>query len=293
MVILFAQAAVPGGENIEVHKMHPKLNYLIAYPGVNEILNLLLSRVKEILGDQFVGMYLFGSLANGDFDQHSDIDVLVVTEAEISEDGFSALKEMHKQINQIDSPWAIQLEASYIPQNALRRFDPHNIIHPHMDRGNNETLHRMSHANDWIIQRHLLRERGIVITGPDLKILIDRVSPNDLRQAVAGVLPLWANPILDDPSQINKRGYQSYCVLSLCRMLYTLKYGEIVSKPFAAKWAKENWHHWAELIERAWVGRQNPGLEAQPEDIHGTLELIRYTLEYSKQIEKERFTFDN
>ncbi len=133
-----------------------------------------------------------------------------------------------------------------------------------MDRGNDETLHRRSHANDWIIQRHILRERGLVITGPDLKILIEPVSPDDLRKAVADVLPLWTNPILDDPSQINKRGYQSYCVLSLCRMLYTLKYGEIVSKPFAAEWAKENWNHWTELIERAWLGRQNPGLEAQP-----------------------------
>ena len=264
-----------------------------SYADVNEILDLLLTSVKEILQNQFVGMYLFGSLANGDFDPHSDIDVLVVTDAEISEVVFSALKEMHKHINKLDSSWAVQLEASYIPQNALRRFDPANIRHPHMDRGNNETLHQMSHANDWIIQRHILRERGIVITGPELITLIDPVSPNNLRQAVVDVLPLWAEPILEDPSLINKRGYQSYFVLSLCRMLYTLKYGEIVSKPFAAKWAKENWSRWIALIERAWVGRQNPGLEAPPEDIHGTLELIRYTLEYSKQIEKERFTFDS
>ena len=263
------------------------------YSDVNEILNLLLSRVQKILGDQFIGMYLFGSLANGDFDQHSDIDVLVVTNAEITDDRFSALEEMHKQINEIDSHWAIQVEASYIPQNALRRFDPSNMLHPHMDRGAKETLHKMSHANDWIIQRHILRERGIVITGPDLKTLIDPVSPNDLRQAVVDVLPLWANPILDDPSRINKRGYQSFFVLSLCRMLYTLQYGEIVSKPFAAKWTKKNFSHLTELIERALMGRQNPDLEAQPEDIHGTLQLISYTLEYIKQIEKERFTFDH
>jgi len=199
---------------------------------------------------------------------------------------------MHKQINELDSPWAIQLEASYIPRNALRRFDPANTLHPHMDRGRNETLHRMSHADDWIIQRHILRERGIVITGPDLKSLIDPISPYDLQQAVVNVLPLWANPILDDPSRINKRGYQSFFVLSLCRMLYTLQYGEIVSKPFAAQWAKENLSHWKELVERAWVGRQHPDLDAQAEDIQGTLELIRHTLEYSRQIEKERLTFD-
>jgi len=54
------------------------------YPDVNEILNSLLFNVQEMLGKQFVGMYLFGSLANGDFDDHSDIDVLIVTDGEIS-----------------------------------------------------------------------------------------------------------------------------------------------------------------------------------------------------------------
>ena len=253
------------------------------YPDVNEILNLLHSNLEEILQDHFVGVYLFGSLANGGFDQHSDIDVLVVTAAEISSDAFSALKEMHEQITKIDSPWAIQLEVSYIPRNALRCFDPANNLHPHMDRGSAETLHMLAHESDWIIQRYILRERGIVIMGPHLKILINPVSATDLRKAVVAVLPLWTKPILDDPSRINKRGYQSYCVLSLCRMLYTIKHGEIVSKQFAAKWAKENLgDKWMPLIERAWIGRQNPGLEAQPEDIYGTLDFMRDTLQQLK-----------
>jgi len=250
------------------------------HPDVNEILTILLSGVQEILGDQFVGMYLFGSLANGDFDQSSDIDVLVVTAVKVSTHLFSALQAMHTRMTELNSPWAIQLEVSYIPQNALRRFDPKDNLHPHMDRGNNETLHMMTHASDWIIQRHILRERGLVITGPELLTLIDPVSPNDLLRATVDVLPLWVNPILDDPSQINKRGYQSFFVLSLCRMLYTIKHGGVVSKPFAAQWAKENLsRQWTSLIERAWIGRQNPGLEAQPEDINGTLDLIRYTLQ--------------
>lgn len=65
------------------------------HPDVNEILNLLFTNIKEILQGQFVGMYLFGSLANGDFDEHSDIDVLIVTDGEISSDTFSALQDMH------------------------------------------------------------------------------------------------------------------------------------------------------------------------------------------------------
>ena len=250
------------------------------HPDVNEILTLLFSDVQKILGNQFIGMYLFGSLANGDFDEHSDIDVLVVTDQGISQSTFSALQELHKRINTIDSPWAVQIEASYMPQGALRRFDPANNIHPHMDRGDNEVLHWMSHESDWIIQRHILRERGIVIKGPDLRTLIDPVSSDELRKAVLNVLPLWVKPILEDPSLIKKRGYQSYCVLTLCRMLYTVKHGEILSKPGAAKWALEQMDpEWKPLIERALVGRQNSDLEADPEDLKGTLVMMRYVVQ--------------
>jgi predicted nucleotidyltransferase len=254
------------------------------YPDVNEILDLVFTHVKETLQDQLIGMYLFGSLANGDFDEHSDIDVLIVTDGEISEDAFSALKAMHAGVAKMDSPWAVQQEVSYIPQNALRRFDRSNILHLHLDRGNGEVLHRIAHESDWIIQRHILREHGIVITGPDLKTLIDPVSPHELRQAVIGVLPLWIDPILDDPSQIKKRGYQSFCVLSLCRMLYTLQNKAILSKSAAAKWAVDTLDSkWKPLIERAIIGRQKPWLDAEQEDIQETLNMMRYVAKCTKQ----------
>ena len=251
------------------------------FPDVKEILDLLHTNVKEILQDHFVGMYLFGSLANGDFDQYSDIDVLVVTHAEITSEAFSALQIMHKQINEIDSPWANQLEVSYIPRNALRRFDPRHKLHPHLDRGTGETLHMMEHESDWIVQRHTLRERGVTLDGPPPKSLIDAVSADDLRRAVVNVLPLWVKPLVDDPiQQIRPRGYQSFIVLSLCRMLYTIQEGTIASKPVAAQWALKTLSaEWRPLIERAIIGRQNAGLEAQAEDLAGTIRLIRYTLD--------------
>ena len=253
------------------------------YPDVNEILNFMLVDVKEILGKHFLGMYLYGSLANGDFDEHSDIDVLIVTDGELSEDVFSAVQKMHKHINGLDSPWAKQVEASYIPQAALRRFDPMNKLHPHMDRGDGEVLHMMSHESDWIIQRYLLREHGIVITGPSLRDLIDPVSSGALRQAVTDVLPFWVNPILDEPAQIKKRGYQSFIVLSLCRMLYTLRQGKVLSKAAAAQWALENLDpRWRALIERALIGRRNPDLDAESQDIHATLNMMQYVLDQTQ-----------
>jgi len=246
---------------------------------VNEILDLLFTNTKAILQDRLVGMYLHGSLANGGFDEHSDIDVIFVTTNDVSDEIFPALSAMHTEIAKTDSPWAIQLEVAYIPQTALGRFD-RSILYPHLDRGNGEVLHKIAPESDWPILCHILRERGITILGPKPKTLINPVSPNDLRQAVMEGVPIWFAPIIANPSEINKRGYQSFFVLSICRMLYTLKYGEILSKYAAAEWGKEHLDkQWTPLIERAWEGRQNPDLKTGPEDLTGTLDFIRYTLE--------------
>src|SRR5438132_8364932 len=115
------------------------------YPEVNALLQALMDGVQTVLGNHFVGMYLDGSLASGDFDQESDIDFVVVTDIEITGDLFSALKAMHESIAAIDSPWAIQLEGSYLSQQALRRYDPANALHPNIERGRGERLKMIHH----------------------------------------------------------------------------------------------------------------------------------------------------
>lgn len=254
------------------------------YSEVNKILQELLGEVSGILGNHFIGMYLDGSLASSGFDEDSDIDFVVVTDEDVSEDLFLKLRSMHERIAGIASPFAVQLEGSYISKQGLRRYDPEHALHPNIERGEGERLKMVSHDDWWIIHRYILRERGITIMGPAPQTLIDPVSPDDLRRAMLSLLNGWAVRILDNPKQISSRGYQSYVVLSLCRILYTLEFGEVVSKPFAAGWAKEKFRErWAALIERAWTGRHHPDERAEPADIKETLDLIRFTLEYSRR----------
>ena len=257
------------------------------YPEVNALLREFLKGAQTLLGEHFVGAYLFGSLAGGDFDQASDIDLVVVTDDEIPGGLFSGLQAMHSRIAVIDSPWATQLEVSYIPRQAFRRYDPTHALHPHIDRGRGETLRMTRHDRDWVVQRYTLRERGVTLAGPAPQTLLDPVSPDDLRQAMLAILRGWWAPMLDDPAHLKRRGYQSYAVLSMCRVLYTLQYGTVVSKPVAARWAQETLEErWMPLIERALAGRQNPEFEAPTKDLSETLALIGYTLERSQQFEK-------
>ena len=74
-----------------------------------------MSRIQQILESNFIGAYLQGSFAVGDFDQHSDVDFIVVTEDELTSHQVERLLVMHDQIYQLDSEWAKHLESSYFP----------------------------------------------------------------------------------------------------------------------------------------------------------------------------------
>jgi len=244
-----------------------------AYSDVNTVLQELLAGVRAILGQRLVGMYLYGSLAGGDFDPRtSDIDFVAVTAGELSDDEFSALRALHERLAAGPSKWGVELEGYYIPRPALRRYDPAQAPCPHIERG--EKLVVEPQGSDGAIQRHILREQGIVLAGPAPRELIDPVSPDDLRQAVWTLFQEWWVPIVDNPVKLYHPGYHAYAVLTMCRMRYTLQYGAIVSKPVAARWALETSDaRWAPLIERAlaWQMRR--------EDVDETRALIGGTSE--------------
>ena len=82
------------------------------YADVNAVLTHFLTQIRAVLGDQFRGMYLDGSLALGDFNpQTSDIDFVVTTDAAVSAEHFAALRALHARFNASASPWATEVEA--------------------------------------------------------------------------------------------------------------------------------------------------------------------------------------
>jgi predicted nucleotidyltransferase len=261
-----------------------------SFPEVNDILQELLKSIRGVLGSHFIGMYLEGSLANGDFDQDSDIDFVVVTDEDVAENLFLELRAMHERIATINSWCAIQLEGSYISRHALRRHDPEHALHPNIERGDGESLKMFCHDESWIVHRYILRERGITLIGPDPKTLIDPIARDELRMAMLPILNGWATQILNHPDEIINRGYQAYIVLTLCRILYTLQFGDVVSKAKAAGWIKETTDKsWKLLIDRARISRHNnPQLMPGTEEVNQTLGFIRYVLERSRQVERQQ-----
>jgi predicted nucleotidyltransferase len=259
--------------------------YPTPYTDVNAAVGELHSGARAILGEHLVGMYLFGSLAIGDFDPNSsDIDIVVVPNVPLSDSQFAALAGMHARFADSASPWATEIEVSYIPRDALRRYDSAHKLYPRIDRGSGG-LSLMAHDVDWIIQRYVLREHGIALVGPDPKMLIDPVQPGDLRRAEVELMRIWWGPMDEDPAKLQRRGYQTYCVLTMCRVLYMLEHGTVVSKPVAARWVRDELGtRFAGLLERALVWRKDQQ-DVLGDDVAETQALIRYTLDRCVQAE--------
>ncbi|MEK7327663.1 MAG: aminoglycoside adenylyltransferase domain-containing protein [Chloroflexota bacterium] len=255
---------------------HPTL-----YSDVNAVLSALLSDAQTILGERFIGLYLYGSLASGDFNpQTSDIDFVVVTADELPGETVSTLKAMHARLAASGLKGATRLEGDYIPLLALRRYDPTRASYPHL--GVDGHFEVEQHGSDSVIQRHTLREQGVVVAGSSLQTLIDPVQLNDLRRAVLELLREWWLPQLHNPARLQSSEYQAYAVLTMCRALYTLQHGIVASKPVAARWAQEALdERWAGLIEQALAWRP----DAQLDNLTETLDFIRHTLERSQQFE--------
>ena len=254
-----------------------------AYPtphlAVNAVLSALSADVQAILGQHVVGMYLGGSLAAGDFDpQRSDIDFVVVTVDELPDPTISALAAMHARLAAGGSKWGAELEGSYFPRRALRRYDPAHARYPHIERGGGLSVEQ--HESDWVIQCHILREKGVAIAGPAPRTLIDPIGPGDLRQAVLGILRAWWAPMLHDSIRLHDSRYRAYAILTMCRIHYTLRHGTIVTKSAAARWAQRALgERWAALIDQALAWPRG----AQPDNLNETLDLIRYTLDSSQR----------
>jgi hypothetical protein len=202
--------------------------------------------------------------------------MVIVTAGTLTEEILYPLRDMHGRLATTDSKQAVDVECSYIPQAALRRYErglPTDF--PRHERGKNEQLEVVKHDTDWILNYYVLREHGVVVTGPDPKTLIDPISPEQLRQAVLDLLWWWES-LLVDTTLIAPSGSQAYAILTTCRILYTDQYGAVAAKPVAARWAQDSLDpRWAYLIESALTWRR-----PQPVDhLSETLDFIRFTLD--------------
>jgi predicted nucleotidyltransferase len=266
-------------------------SFITPYPELDAVLRELVSSVQQILRDDFVGAYLQGSLAVGDFDEHSDVDFIIAIDQEISDFRLRDLRSMHKRIFNLEEEWARHLEGSYFPTRILRDYNQSDRELWYLDNGSS-ILVRSNHCNK-IVVRWILREKGIVLSGPEPSALIDPIPVDVLRRAILASINESGREILTNPEPYNNRFYQTFIVLQYCRKLHDLYTGTVGSKRSGAKWARHNLDQsWADLIDRAWDGRPDPAFSvrqpADEADFKSTLEFVKEVVRAANNFAESR-----
>lgn len=230
-----------------------------AYPEVNALLNQLRSELEHILTTELLGLYLYGSLAGGDFDQQSsDIDFVVAVAEPLQRITVQRLRQMHEDLAR-SSRWGARLEGAYIDREALRT---HVAGERHPFINDDRPLSVAVLDESWVINRWQLRDQGLVVCGPPPAALIDPVSGEQMQAAMREELETWWRPLMRGSPKMQPRHYQSFAILTMCRALFLFEHGRIASKPKAAEWAISSLDpEWRSLIDRASAWRADPTVD--------------------------------
>jgi predicted nucleotidyltransferase len=266
---------------------------------LDSVLKNYASKIQKVLGDNFVGFYLQGSLAIGDFDHTSDIDFIVVVNKDLSKNEVANVQTIHLETYNQNNRWVKHLEYSFFPRKKLKELSSPFI---HCGRKNNtdngklwyfdngsKTIERSDHCNT-LVTRWTLREKGIAVLGPDIKTLVGTIDPNDLRKEIKSTMMGRAKEIAAKPEYIKNRFYQSYLVLNYARMLQDLYEGKVTSKKEGMAWAKQKLNpKWINLIDFCWQERQDTSISINqpinPEIFKKSLEFVKYATNLANQFE--------
>ncbi len=242
----------------------------------NLLLNQFSQNAELILRNNFIGCYLFGSLAVGDFDPAtSDVDILVATHHNLSQLEVEQLSFFHKTLFESKASYSAELECFYASKNDLQNFVQGKSPCYKVDRGSGglqlETLDA-----DWVINSFSLLNYGKIIKGPDVRSLIAPVSVEKLKAAIRDLMELWWFPMVKNRKKLEHAGYRFYAILTMARMLATFELNKIISKKAAAAYALAKFdERWRCLIEKAQNRDESASVEETQAFIHFTRQQLK------------------
>ena len=218
-----------------------------------ETLAELATAVVDELRDDLLGLYLFGSLATGDFyEGRSDLDLIAVVSSAVDESALDRLRAMHHEFEAARPAWRNRIEVLYLSRAVLATFaaEPRGQV-ARISPG--EPLHFRELDGDlgWLLDWHAVLTAGRSLHGPPASEIGPGISPERLRLAVIAQMKEMQETVRD-PTVAYAPGYQGYIAATVCRGLYSLATGEQTSKERAIAWVAERRPELADFLWSAY-----------------------------------------
>lgn len=189
--------------------------------------------LKRVLGGKLHGAYIYGAAAFPDDLPLGDIDFHVMLTGELTDGERLELERLHASLAERFPPLGGELDGYYILLGDTRLEVP-----PTSQVG------RRARDNAWALHcEHVRAGRCIVLHGPPPMEVYPAASWQEIERA-----------LLDELDYVERHlcEYPAYCILNLCRLIYSFETRDIVvSKAQAARWASEVLPDWQRPIATA------------------------------------------
>lgn len=194
-----------------------------------------LTIIKEVLEDQLVGVYLYGSAVTGGLRPNSDVDILVLTNSSLSEHTRSQLADCLMQISGRpgESTGIRPLEITVVNQKDVVpwHFPPRfefmygEWLRKQLEKGD---IPGATVDPDLALLLAQAERNSITLFGAGVEETLEPIPWIDIQRAMRDSLPGLIASVQGDERNV---------ILTLARMWYTASTSEFSSKYDAADWA--------------------------------------------------------
>lgn len=246
---------------------------------IESIVNDVSDKIKQMFGDNMIGIYLFGSLVLGDFDENfSDIDLMIVLKRDINKDEFEKIKDLQKYISEEYSRFGTDgIEMIFVSTETIKSYLVKETFLTAVAPGN--PLETIVCKPEFLIYFYIVRNYGETILGTPKKEVFPEISKTDFVNMSNSValenIPYWKESCKKTLHE------QFYSVITLCRALYIKENKTCPSKLEAKNWAKNKYPNFKDIIEYAWNQRGKWKETDKPTDEHKYQEIIKF-FEFAK-----------
>jgi len=217
--------------------------------------------LKRILGEKLHGAYVYGAAAFPDAVPIGDMDFHVILKSELTDNERSELERFHKSLAEQFPPLGGEMDGYYILlRDALRESPPRS------------QMWRRATDDSWALHcEHIRAGRHIILHGPDPREIYPPATWPLIETALRGELDFVEKHLREHPD---------YCILNLCRLIYSFETRDVVvSKAQASDWACDALPEWRRHIELA---RKSYARQATPEDRQFMLAEVETFLEFAR-----------
>jgi hypothetical protein len=222
-------------------------------PNASPIVGVVRDAIVDAIGPSLIGLYVYGSFVTGDFEPHaSDIDLIAVVRDPPDGALVRRLDKMHEELVRAEPEWRDRSEVDYVSAAGLARCRTHPTTIVRIGPG--EPLHLIEAGRDFLLDWFPARRDGISLEGPPLDSIVPPIPEREYLDEVRTYLAGFRNRFDDDATA----GSQAYAILTMCRGVAALRFGERLSKREAGARIRREFPRWSDLIDRAirWRDRQ-------------------------------------